>query len=123
VFTTRTAWYRRYLAKERTPQAGYRREHSLGGGFVPRSVACEIEFLRRRLGLSQLQLSRMIGLSQGHISNFLLEHDPISSFSLNDCAICCSVIEQRLLAGDKALLNCLYSFHFSRASRHKRPAP
>jgi len=47
------------------------RLHEFGGGMVPPSVAIEIEFHRRRLGLSQRQLGVLIGRSQGQISNAL----------------------------------------------------
>jgi hypothetical protein len=36
---------------------------------MPRAVALEIEFLRRRHGWSQCQLATMIGRSQGQIAN------------------------------------------------------
>jgi hypothetical protein len=59
------------------------RLHEFGGGMVPPSVAIEIEFHRRRLGLSQRQLGVLIGRSQGQISNALRGRYPISSSSVN----------------------------------------
>ena len=54
-----------------------------GGGFMPPSVAREIEFLRRQLGLSQTQLASLIGRSQGQLANALRGHDPISGLVVN----------------------------------------
>ena len=56
---------------------------NFGGGFIPPAVALEIEFLSRQCGLSQTQLSTMIGRSQGHLANALRGHDPISSLAVN----------------------------------------
>jgi transcriptional regulator with XRE-family HTH domain len=50
---------------------------------MPPSVAREIEFLRRQLGLSQAQLASMIGRSQGQLANALRGHDPISRAAVN----------------------------------------
>jgi hypothetical protein len=59
------------------------RLHDFGGGFIPHAVAIEIEFRRRRLGLSQRQLALSIGRSQGQFANALRGHDPISVRSVN----------------------------------------
>jgi transcriptional regulator with XRE-family HTH domain len=50
---------------------------------MPPSVAREIEFLRRQLGLSQIQLASLIGRSQGQLANALRGHDPISGAATN----------------------------------------
>lgn len=49
-----------------------------GGGFIPAPVALEIEFHRKRLGLSERELGARIGVSQGHYANAIRRHDPIS---------------------------------------------
>jgi hypothetical protein len=54
------------------------RLRDFGGGFMPPSVAREIEFLRRQLSLSQTQLASLIGRSQGQLANARRGHDPIS---------------------------------------------
>lgn len=59
------------------------RLHDFGGGFIPLAVAIEIEFRRRRFGLSQRQLALSIGRSQGQFANALRGHDPISVASVN----------------------------------------
>jgi hypothetical protein len=59
------------------------RLREFGGGIVPPAVAVEIEFKRRRLGLTQRQLGDMIGRSQGQIANALRGHDPIASSVVN----------------------------------------
>jgi hypothetical protein len=59
------------------------RLRDFGGGFMPPSVAREIEFLRRQLGLSQTQLASLIGRSQGQLANALRGHDPISGAAVN----------------------------------------
>jgi hypothetical protein len=59
------------------------RLRDFGGGFMPPSVAREIEFLRRQLGLSQIQLASLIGRSQGQLANALRGHDPISGAATN----------------------------------------
>jgi hypothetical protein len=59
------------------------RLRDFGGGFVPPAVAVEIEFRRRRLGLSQRQYAAMLGVSQGQLANALRGHDPISAFAVN----------------------------------------
>jgi hypothetical protein len=59
------------------------RLREFGGGFVPPAVAKEIEFQRRRRGLSQSQLAARIGRSQGQIANALRGHDPISGSVVN----------------------------------------
>src|SRR6516164_9527401 len=43
----------------------------------------EVEWRRRQLGLSQLQLAAMIGRSQGQLANALRGHDPISGVVVN----------------------------------------
>jgi hypothetical protein len=59
------------------------RLRDFGGGFMPPSVAREIEFLRRQLGLSQTHLASLIGRSQGQLANALRGHDPISAAAVN----------------------------------------
>ena len=59
------------------------RLREFGGGFVPPAVAMEIEFRRRQLGLSQLELATSIGRSQGQLANALRGHDPISAKVMN----------------------------------------
>jgi hypothetical protein len=59
------------------------RLRDFAGGFVPPAVASEIEFRRRQRGLSQHQLAKMIGRSQGQLANALRGHDPISGKSVN----------------------------------------
>jgi hypothetical protein len=69
-----------------------------GGGFMPPSVAREIEFLRRQLGLSQTQLASLIGRSQGQLANALRGHDPISGPAVNrlrEVLICKSTSKKR----------------------------
>jgi hypothetical protein len=55
------------------------RLRDFGGGLVPPSVAREIEFHRRQRGLSQRELGKLIGRSQGQLANALRGHDPISA--------------------------------------------
>lgn len=59
------------------------RLHDFGGGFIPPAVALEIEFLRRRRGLSQRELGRFGGISQGQYANAIRGHDPISAVAVN----------------------------------------
>jgi hypothetical protein len=59
------------------------RLRDFGGGFVPPSVAREIEFRRRQRGLSQRDLGKLIGRSQGQLANALRGHDPVSAFVVN----------------------------------------
>jgi hypothetical protein len=59
------------------------RLQSFGGGPVPAAVAAEIEFRRRQHGLSQRQLAKLIGRSQGQLANALRGHDPMSVASVN----------------------------------------
>jgi hypothetical protein len=59
------------------------RLRDFGGGFIPPSVAREIEFRRRQLGLSQTHLASLIGRSQGQLANALRGHDPISATVVN----------------------------------------
>jgi len=59
------------------------RLRDFGGGFMPPSVAREIEFRRRQLGLSQTHLANLIGRSQGQLANALRGHDPISGTVIN----------------------------------------
>jgi hypothetical protein len=54
-----------------------------GAAIMPPAVAVEIEFRRRRLGLSQRQYAAMLGISQGQLANALRGHDPISAFAVN----------------------------------------
>jgi Helix-turn-helix len=65
------------------PDKPVSRLHDFGGGLVPRSVAREIEFRRKQLGLSQRQLGKMIGRSQGQYANAIRGHDRISSAAIN----------------------------------------
>jgi hypothetical protein len=50
---------------------------------VPPAVGIEIEWRRRQLGLSQVNLAAMIGRSQGQLANALRGHDPISGTVVN----------------------------------------
>jgi hypothetical protein len=59
------------------------RLREFGGGFVPPAVRVEIEWRRRQLGLSQVDLAAMIGRSQGQLANALRGHDPISGAVVN----------------------------------------
>lgn len=59
------------------------RLRDFGGGFIPPAAACEIEFLRRRSGLTQAALAALIGRSQGQLANALRGHDPISARAVN----------------------------------------
>lgn len=59
------------------------RLRDFGGGFVPPAVAVEIEWRRRKLGLSQRQLAASIGVSQGQYANAMRGHDPISAPVVN----------------------------------------
>jgi len=59
------------------------RLREFGGGFVPPAVRVEIEWRRRQLGLSQIELAAMIGRSQGQLANALRGHDPISRVVVN----------------------------------------
>lgn len=54
-----------------------------GGGIIPPAVAVEMEWRRQRLGLSQHQLARMVGRSQGQYANAIRGHDPISGTVVN----------------------------------------
>jgi hypothetical protein len=59
------------------------RLRDFGCGFVPPAVAVEIEFRRRRLGLSQREYAAKLGISQSQLANALRGHDPISAFAVN----------------------------------------
>ncbi len=59
------------------------RLQSFGGGYVPPAVATEIEFRRKQLGLSQRELAKLIGRSQGQLANALRGHDPMSATAVN----------------------------------------
>jgi len=59
------------------------RLREFGGGFMPPAVRAEVEWRRRQLGLSQIQLAAMIGRSQGQLANALRGHDPISGTAVN----------------------------------------
>jgi hypothetical protein len=59
------------------------RLREFGGGFVPPAVRLEIEWRRRQLGLSQVDLAVLIGRSQGQLANALRGHDPISGTVVN----------------------------------------
>jgi hypothetical protein len=59
------------------------RLHDFGHGIIPPAVAVEMEFRRRRLGLSQNELGSMIGRSQGQYANAIRGHDPISATAVN----------------------------------------
>jgi hypothetical protein len=65
------------------PEKPVSRLRDFGGGFVPPSVAREIEFRRRQRGLSQRDLGKLIGRSQGQLANALRGHDPVSAFVVN----------------------------------------
>lgn len=54
-----------------------------GGGYLPRPVAIEIEFLRHQRGWSQEELGRQIGRCQGHLANAFRGHDPMSAIAVN----------------------------------------
>lgn len=54
-----------------------------GGGVMPRAVARETEFLRRRRGWTQAELGFRIGMHQPHVANVLRGHDRISQFAAN----------------------------------------
>ena len=51
------------------PEKPVSRLRDFGGGFVPPSVAREIEFRRRQRGLSQRELGKLIGRSQGQLGH------------------------------------------------------
>jgi hypothetical protein len=59
------------------------RLRQFGGGFVPPSVALEIEHHRHRHGLSQREIAARIGVSQGQYANACRGHDPLSAFAVN----------------------------------------
>jgi hypothetical protein len=59
------------------------RLHDFGGGYIPPAVALEIEFRRAQLGLSQRQVGKLIGRSQGQLANALRGHDPIGATAIN----------------------------------------
>lgn len=59
------------------------RLQSFGGGFVPATVAAEIEFRRRQRGLTQRQLAKLVGRSQGQLANAFRGHDPIAGSVVN----------------------------------------
>ncbi len=59
------------------------RLRDFGGGIVPPSVAAEIEHRRRLSGMSQRELGRQIGRSQGQVANAIRGHDPISITAVN----------------------------------------
>lgn len=59
------------------------RLRDFGGGLIPPAVAIEIEFRRKCLGVSQRQLGRMIGRSQGQYANAIRGHDPMSSIAIS----------------------------------------
>jgi hypothetical protein len=59
------------------------RLREFGGGIVPPAVRVEIEWRRRQLGLSQIDLAALIGRSQGQLANALRGHDPISATVVN----------------------------------------
>jgi hypothetical protein len=59
------------------------RLHEFGGGIVPRAVATEIEFHRKRRGWTQSELAGKIGRSQGQYANAMRGHDPISQSAVN----------------------------------------
>lgn len=53
-----------------------------GGGFLTGPVVMEIEFHRKRLGLSERELGNLAGISQGHYANVIRGHDPISAAAI-----------------------------------------
>jgi hypothetical protein len=79
-----------------------------GGGFMPPSVAREIEFLRRQFGLSQTELATLIGRSQGQLANALRGHDPISGAAVNrlrEVLICKSISKNAITFNDLGVEN------------------
>jgi transcriptional regulator with XRE-family HTH domain len=48
-------------------------------GVMLSPVAREIEFRRRRRGITQRQLGALVGRSQGQIANYLWGRDPLSA--------------------------------------------
>lgn len=58
------------------------RLRQFGGGLVP-AVAVELEFLHRKLRLSQREFAAKIGVSQGQYTNAIRGHDPMSAFAIN----------------------------------------
>lgn len=79
------------------------RLHSFGGGFIPPAVSAELEFRRRRLGMSQKEVAEQIGCSQGHLANALRGHDPISSRRINRLRSIL-IIEEKTLRRERAFL-------------------
>lgn len=59
------------------------RLRDFAGGLMPRSVAREIEFVRRQHRWTQIELGLRIGRCQGHLANVLRGHDPLSRFATN----------------------------------------
>jgi hypothetical protein len=59
------------------------RLRQFGGHYLPKVVAIEAEFKRRRIGLSQHELAARIGCSQGQYANAIRGHDPLSPFVTN----------------------------------------
>lgn len=49
-------------------------------GIMPRAVALEVEFHRKRLGLSQSQLAARVGIKQPQLSNVLRGHDRMAAW-------------------------------------------
>jgi len=54
------------------------RLHQFARGYMPKVVAIETEFRRRRLGLSQRAVAARIGISQGQYANAIRGRDPTS---------------------------------------------
>lgn len=79
------------------------RLRSFGRGFIPAAVAVEIEFRRRRRDLSQEELARLIGCSQGHLANALRGHDAISSRRINRLRSIL-IIEEKALRRERVFL-------------------
>ena len=59
------------------------RVRQYGGGPMPKAVALEVEYRRKRLGLTQSQLGGAIGVRQSQLANVLRGHDPLSRFATN----------------------------------------
>ena len=59
------------------------RLHSFAHGYLPPAVAAEIEFRRKRLGMTQRELACYVGRTQGQLANALRGHDPLSEATVS----------------------------------------